>query len=132
MRILIIEDYTPSATVTSMYLEHCGFKCDILSNGRQALERIKAETYQAVLMDVRMRDFDGYQTTQAIRAYEKESGRHPIKIIAVTGLSHAKDKEKCLTSGMDDFLAKPFDLTVLKEKLTEKIHLSSEERAAQS
>jgi CheY-like chemotaxis protein len=118
MKVLIIEDYQPTATVTKMYLEHCGYDCDVAKSGLEALKKFQKETYYAVLMDVKMGDFDGYQTTEAIREYEQATSKIPVKIIGVTGLSHARDKQKCLDIGMDDYLCKPYDLSDLREKLT--------------
>ena len=117
MKILIIEDYQPSALVTSMYLEHCGYECEIAENGIKALEKFKEGKYFAVLMDIKMGEFDGYKTTHAFRQYENETAQPPVKIIGVTGLDSPQDKKKCMDAGMNDYLCKPFDFCELREKL---------------
>lgn len=71
-----------------------------------ALEAVKKKRYDCILMDIQMPGMDGYETTGAIRKFEKESGIAPHYIIAMTAHVMKGDKERCLAAGMDNYIAK--------------------------
>jgi signal transduction histidine kinase/CheY-like chemotaxis protein len=116
--VLLVEDHRPNVLVAETYLEQFGFGCDVAESGAEAIEKVRANPYHAVLMDVQMHGLDGYQTTAAIRAWERQNGRMPVRIIGMTAHALLGDREKCLEAGMDDYLSKPFDPEDLRQKLS--------------
>ncbi len=118
-KILIVEDYAPSALVATSFLEEFGYRYDVASSGREALEKIKNSHYLSVLMDVQMPGLNGLETTQAIRSYEQILRKRPLHIIGVTAHAMSGDRERCLRAGMDDYISKPFSPHELKRKLAE-------------
>ncbi|MES2205678.1 MAG: PAS domain S-box protein [Pseudomonadota bacterium] len=115
--ILLVEDYAPNILVATVFLEQFGYRCDIAINGFEAIEKIKTGDYAAALMDVQMHGMNGLEATQFIRAYEKQHNKPRLPIIGMTAHALAGDRERCIATGMDDYIAKPFNPTELKEKL---------------
>jgi PAS domain S-box-containing protein len=107
VRLLIAEDNPANQMVIRVMLEKAGFRLDIAGNGEEAVRALQRRAYEAVLMDVGMPVMDGLTATAAIRALPGE--RAGVPIIAMT--AHVLDSEKSniLSSGMDDFVAKPID-----------------------
>ncbi len=116
--VLLVEDYQPNALVAGLYLEQFGFNHDVAENGIIALEKVREKDYHAILMDVQMHGLDGYQTTQEIRKFERETHKPRIKIIGMTAHALPGDRERCIEAGMDDYLSKPFNPDDLREKLS--------------
>jgi two-component system, sensor histidine kinase and response regulator len=87
-------------------IEKRGFLVTVASDGRAALAELKKESFELVLMDVEMPGMDGFETTAAIRAKEKSTGRH-VPIIAMTAHAISGYREKCLAAGMDGYVSKP-------------------------
>ncbi|HCV13729.1 MAG TPA: hypothetical protein DGC76_08550 [Candidatus Accumulibacter sp.] len=83
----------------------------LAENGRQAVERWRAQRFDLILMDCQMPELDGFDATRQIRAGEQAAaaaGKAGIPIIALTANAFEADRERCLASGMNDFIAKPF------------------------
>ncbi|MEJ0061630.1 MAG: ATP-binding protein [Alphaproteobacteria bacterium] len=116
-RILMVEDFEPNAMVAGEYLKEFGFDFDLAETGFDAIEKVKRRKYHAILMDIQMHGLDGYKTTEAIRRFEKGMRREASRIIGMTAHALPGDKEKCLASGMDDYLPKPFNPEDLRAKL---------------
>lgn len=117
--ILVVEDYPANIMVVTLMLRQYGYQSDVASSGAEALIKIAARTtpYDAILMDVQMPGMDGFETTQRVRALEKEKNfRHTI--IGVTAHSLAGDRDRCINAGMDDYISKPIQPEVLAEKLS--------------
>jgi len=93
-------------------LQKVGYSVDAVDTGLLALEKVQANRYNAVLMDVQMPDMDGLEATHKIRDWEKETGGH-IPIIAMTAHAMQGDRERCLAAGMDDYVTKPLEPKVL-------------------
>jgi Amt family ammonium transporter len=113
-RILLAEDNVISQEVAAMILRRGGFLCDVVSDGKQAVDAVKAGQYDLVLMDCQMLEMNGLQATQAIRSFEREralSGGpdERIPIIALTAAAIKGDRERCLAAGMDDYTSKPLN-----------------------
>ncbi|MDP9127601.1 MAG: ATP-binding protein, partial [Pseudomonadota bacterium] len=117
LKILLVEDYMPNVMVATTFLEYFGYLFDVATNGMEAIEKIKANTYAAALMDVQMHGMNGLEATKFIREYEKKEGRPRLPIIGMTAHALTGDRERCLGAGMDDYIAKPFNPTELEQKL---------------
>jgi two-component system, sensor histidine kinase and response regulator len=105
-RILLVEDSVVNQKLAVALLEREGHGVTVADNGRIAVERLKAEPFDIVLMDVQMPVMDGLEATIAIRAREKQSGGH-VPIVAMTAHALKGDREQCLEAGMDGYVAKP-------------------------
>jgi CheY-like chemotaxis protein len=103
IRILVVEDNMLNQKLAAFMLKGWGFKYDICSNGKQALERLKVDTYDLILMDIQMPEMDGYEATRVIR----EELKLGVPIIATTSHASPGEREKCLLHGMTDYLTKP-------------------------
>ena len=103
-RVLLVEDNTINQKVAVQMLRKLKCEVDIAGDGETALEMAFRRPYSLILMDVQMPGMNGYETASEIRKREHES-RTPI--IAMTANAMSGDREKCLESGMDDYLAKP-------------------------
>jgi PAS domain S-box-containing protein len=116
LRVLVAEDNPVNQQVASGLLEHAGHEPVLAANGREALAMLEKEAFDLVLMDVQMPEMDGLEATAAIRARERETGRH-VPIVALTAHAMKGDAEKCLAAGMDGYLAKPLQVHELEDAL---------------
>jgi signal transduction histidine kinase/CheY-like chemotaxis protein/HPt (histidine-containing phosphotransfer) domain-containing protein len=122
--VLLVEDNHVNLQVAQRLLSLIKVRFEAAENGKIALELLQKNTYTAVLMDCQMPIMDGYLATKAIRKAEasgERAGRIPI--IAMTANAMAGDREKCLASGMDDYLSKPLSRAVLEQTLGKWIPL---------
>jgi CheY-like chemotaxis protein len=103
--VLVAEDGPVNQVVAIRTLERCGCKVEVAANGLEALARLEAQTFDAVLMDCQMPLLDGYEATQELRRREPEGVRTPV--IAMTAHAMQGDRERCLAAGMDDYVSKP-------------------------
>jgi len=108
LRILVAEDNPVNQELAVHLLESRGHAVSIAENGTQALSMIDKHKFDVVLMDVQMPEMGGLEATQAIREREKATGTH-LPVIAMTAHAMHGDREKCLTAGMDGYIAKPLD-----------------------
>jgi len=103
-----------------------GWQTDVVSNGKQAVQVLESRHYDLVLMDVQMPEMDGYEATRRIRDPQSAVLDHNIPIVAVTADAMLEDAAKCLAGGMNDYVAKPIDPTLLAEVVekwvAQKIH----------
>ncbi len=113
--VLVADDNRVNQTLAKRMLQVLGQRCTIASDGHEALEMFSQRSWDLVLMDCQMPRLDGYQATRRIRALEENGPRTPI--IAVTANVLAEDRRRAREAGMDDHLAKPFDLEDLSELL---------------
>ncbi len=115
LRILVAEDNVVNRKVALYQLERLGYQADVVENGLEVLERFSQASYDVVLMDCQMPELDGYATTRELR---KRGGPGvQTVIIAMTANSMEGDREKCIASGMDDFVTKPVKIETLRVAL---------------
>jgi PAS domain S-box-containing protein len=114
-RALLVEDNPVNTLVAKKYLVKLGLTVDAVENGFAALEALAHFTYDLVFMDVQMEGMDGYETTRRIRSSTDKRFNPSIPIIAMTAHAMQSDREKCLAAGMDDYVSKPIEFTILEQ-----------------
>ena len=119
LRILLVEDNATNQKVATSLLKKLACKTISVSNGSEALEQLKQATFDIVLMDCQMPVMDGFEATRRIRDGEAGENTRQITVIAMTANAMQGDREDCLASGMDDYLAKPIDYRELTAKLSQ-------------
>jgi signal transduction histidine kinase/DNA-binding response OmpR family regulator len=107
VHILLAEDNPVNQTLAVRLLEKRGYSMTVAPNGQAAVEAFQTGGFELVLMDIQMPEMDGFEATAAIRQIEKLTGEH-IPIVAMTAHALVGDQEKCLASGMDAYVTKPF------------------------
>ena len=118
LRILAAEDHPFNRKLWQLMLDNFGARADWTENGREAVDKFSAGSYDAILMDCNMPELDGHEATAAIRQLEVERKVTPrVRIIAITANALAGERERCLAAGMDDYLAKPFTAQQLYQSL---------------
>lgn len=109
--VLIVEDNAINQLVTRGMLLKLGYRVRTADNGAEALELLRQERMDAVLLDCQMPVMDGFATCRALRALP---GCAAIPVLAITAHSHSGDRERCLAAGMSDYLAKPVKFDELR------------------
>jgi len=113
--ILVVEDSLPNQLVAQAMLENANYKVDIASNGIEAIEFVKSNSYRLVLMDLSMPKMDGAQACEILRS---EGGRFAdLPIWAMTANVAKRDIQHCMEAGMDDFIEKPINRKLLLTKI---------------
>jgi len=111
LRILAVDDNAINLKVAVRILQQFGYQPEVAVNGREALDTIGRQPVDLIFMDVMMPELDGLEATRLIRRRQMGGGskhyQSRIVIVAMTAHAMAGDREKCLASGMDDYLAKP-------------------------
>ena len=105
LRVLVAEDNEVNQLLIQALLREMGHECDIVTNGREAVDQVQRTRYDLVLMDVQMPEMDGEAATRAIRALQGSASRVPV--IALTANAMVEDRDNYIRSGMDDFVMKP-------------------------
>jgi signal transduction histidine kinase len=112
LRVLIAEDNPVNQQVLMRQASRLGLRATAVENGKEAVDALAQDEYDAVLMDCQMPVMDGFEATRAIREREQGGGSR-IPIVAVTANALREDYERCQASGMDEFVAKPVTLAAL-------------------
>ena len=119
VEILVAEDNELNADIISSILTEEGFSITVAENGEEAV-RLFSESpaghFAAILMDAQMPVMDGYEASRAIRDLKRADAK-TVRIFACTASTFAEDRNRALASGMDDFLSKPLNVTVMLQKL---------------
>jgi len=114
LRVLIAEDNSINQKVMLRMLRKLGIQADVVANGFDVMKTIQRQQYDLILMDVQMPDMDGIEATRRIRKLWPTGGP---RIIAITACALEGDRERCMESGMDGYIAKPVSLSALKDAL---------------
>jgi two-component system sensor histidine kinase/response regulator len=112
VRVLVAEDNPVNRRLALLQLNDMGYSADSVGNGFEVLQSLQLVPYDVILMDCRMPELDGYDTTRQIRERERTNSslatrQAPVHIIAMTANAMQGDREKCLEVGMNDYMSKP-------------------------
>jgi CheY-like chemotaxis protein len=117
LRILLAEDNIVNQRLVVRLLEKHGHTTFVASTGHEVLAVLAQQAVDLVLMDVQMPDMDGLEATAVIREQERQRGGH-LPIIALTAHAMKGDQERCLASGMDDYISKPINAQILSTAIS--------------
>ena len=115
--VLVAEDNIINQKVAQSLLSKLGYKADVVADGREAVRALELIDYDLVLMDCMMPEMDGYEATALIRSPDSKVLNHAVPVIAMTANAMQGDRDKCLLSGMNDYLSKPVKKSELAEVL---------------
>jgi two-component system, sensor histidine kinase and response regulator len=108
LRVLVAEDDESNQEVFRIMLERRGYSVRVVGDGRQALAALDEESFDLLLLDVRMPEVDGWQVVESLRIGEGENpGRGRLPVIALTAMAQKSDRARCMQAGMDEYLSKP-------------------------
>lgn len=127
-RVLVLEDRLLNQTVIQKQLKKLGVECVLVGNGRKGLEMLDRQQFDLVLCDCSMPEMNGYEFTQAVRIQEAalSVARH-IPVIALTANAFREDVDRCIETGMDDFISKPVTMDRLAATLFRSLSLCASE-----
>jgi signal transduction histidine kinase/DNA-binding response OmpR family regulator len=128
LRVLIAEDNPVNQQVLLRQVQRLGLLADAVGNGQEVLDALAQGVYDAVLMDCQMPVMDGYTAAQAIRSSEQAAGTPRLPIVAVTANAMRDDYDRCVQSGMDDFVAKPVTLPALAGAIERAVVTNRDDR----
>ncbi|MCP4409280.1 MAG: response regulator, partial [Gammaproteobacteria bacterium] len=115
--VLLVEDNPVNQEVALGMLEVFGCSANVVSEGQGALDSMSHTEYELILMDCHMPGMDGFAATREIRRLEREQGRSPVPVIALTADVQTGIVDRCRTVGMDGYISKPFVLAQLRSTL---------------
>ena len=116
LRILLAEDNRVNRFLAVRLLEKAGYRVETATNGQAAVDALERDAFDLALMDLQMPEMDGLAATARIRERERATGGH-LPIIALTANAMVGDRERCLQAGMDGYVSKPIDITLLLEEI---------------
>jgi signal transduction histidine kinase/CheY-like chemotaxis protein len=116
-RVLLVEDNPVNQEVALAMLHELGVAAESAWSGEEALEKLAADRFEAVLMDCQMPKLDGYAATSRFREWERQHERARTPIVALTANALSGDAERCFAAGMDRYLSKPFTIEQLRDVL---------------
>lgn len=119
LNILLVDDFKDNRTLILAYLKKMPYKTEIAENGKIAVEKFMAGSYDLVLMDIQMPIMDGYTAIQTIREWEIEKGKTRTPIIALTAHAFVGSDQKCLDAGADTYVSKPIKKNELLNTIRE-------------
>jgi CheY-like chemotaxis protein len=129
LRILVCDDNAINQKVAQRVLQQMGYQSAVANHGKEALDALDRERFDLVFMDLQMPEMNGLEATATIRERQAKTSRFPnytppVIIVAMTASAMVGDRDKCLASGMDDYVAKPVrpeDLRTVIERWGAKI-----------
>ena len=116
-RVLLVEDELINQLVCKQALQKMSIEVVVVEDGQQAVDAVRDERFDLILMDCQMPVMDGYTAARNIREHEKSGELPRLPIIAITAHAMSGDKEACIAAGMDDYLSKPFEIDDLQAVL---------------
>lgn len=119
VKILVVEDNIMNQKLAGFMLKDWGFDFDICSNGKLAVEKLKTDNYNLILMDIQMPEMNGYEATELIR----EQLKLTVPIIAMTAHALPGEREKCIGFGMTDYISKPIKEIDLHNLITQYMNI---------
>jgi signal transduction histidine kinase/CheY-like chemotaxis protein len=114
LNILVAEDNAVNQKLIVTMLDRLGHNVTLAGNGKEALQQYELKPFDLILMDVQMPELDGLEATSKIRLKEQDSSQH-TPIVAMTAHAMTGDKDRCISAGMDDYVAKPISRKSLSE-----------------
>ncbi len=113
--LLVVDDNSMNRIMLSRYITKLGYRSSLAENGRQALEKLQAEPFDLVLLDVQMPEMDGYQVLEQLKA---DPRLRDIPVIMISAVDELESVVKCIELGAQDYLPKPFNPVLLRARLT--------------
>jgi CheY-like chemotaxis protein len=117
IRVLVAEDNSVNQMVAVRLLERLGCRVDVAGNGAEAVQMATRLPYSLIFMDCHMPEMDGFEATVQIRRRETELGLIAMPIVALTASVLQEDRDRCVSSGMDDIIGKPVQPAELAQAL---------------
>lgn len=117
-KVLLVEDNLQNQIIAKKLLAKLNLKVELAENGQMALEKVKSQKFDLILMDIQLPVMDGFEASSSIRKLESEI-INPTPIIALTATALEDTKKLVLKSGMNDYLPKPFTFEALSEKISD-------------
>jgi len=121
--ILLVEDSDDNMQIILMYLKDSRYAIDTAVNGSEAIEKLKVNKYDIVLMDVQMPVMDGYTATKLLREWETENDLEPTPVIALTANAFREDEEKSMGAVCNFHLSKPVKKVILLDVLDRYLNI---------
>ena len=121
LRVLVVEDNPTNQLVTCALLKKLGHESEVAADGQIAIEKLRGEPYDLVLMDLQMPGIDGLEATRRIRNPATSVMNPRIPIIALTAHAMTSDRDRALAAGMDGYLSKPVGTLLMKTTLERAI-----------
>jgi signal transduction histidine kinase/CheY-like chemotaxis protein len=112
MRLLLVEDNPVNLKVANHFLERWGYQVDTATHGEEAVQQVRSQSYDLILMDLQMPRMDGWEATQHIRRLDAR-----VPIVALTAEASREVHERVLAAGMNDYASKPFNPEELRQKI---------------
>ncbi|MDH5640612.1 MAG: PAS domain S-box protein, partial [Nitrospira sp.] len=129
-RILLVDDLEDNRDLVALFLKDMPYTIDMAENGAVAVEKFQQSAYDLVFMDMQMPVMDGLQATTAIREWERNQGRVPTALVALTAHALKEERDKSLAAGCNAHLTKPIKKQELLKAIADYVHLSSADQAA--
>lgn len=127
-KVLVVDDLPVNRKLIGIQLQKLGFIVEQVDNGQSAVEKVKAEEYALIFMDLEMPIMDGYKAAIEIRQFDLETRQH-TPIVGLSSYSQQTERERCISSGMDELISKGINSSKLKE-LVQKLARKESPRKA--
>ena len=113
--LLVVDDNEMNRDMLSRRLRRQGYRVEVAEDGRQALDMLRQEEFNLILLDIMMPEMNGYQVLERLKA---DQSLHHIPVIMTSSLDEMDGIDKCIELGAEAFLTKPFNMVTLKTRVT--------------